>query len=63
MKYLLLAISILCLIFLFSTIILSFAVKDLWSQNQAGKIYYDDIKREIKVNREIENETLKIKRI
>lgn len=61
MKYILIVVSILCLIFLFSTIILSFAVKDLWSQNQAGKIYYDDIKREIKVNREIENKYKKLK--
>lgn len=61
MKYILIVVSILCLIFLFSTIILSFAVKDLWNQNQAGKIYYDDIKKEIKVNREIENKYKKLK--
>lgn len=61
MKYLLIAVSIICAIFVFTTIILGFTAKDLWNQTQAGKVYYNDIKKEIKINREIENKYKKLK--
>lgn len=61
MKYLLLGISIICIISIFVNIVLVFTTKDLWNQTQAGKVYYNDIKKEIEVNRKIENKYKKLK--